>query len=97
MQTVSLVGVLCGALIASALHAQTIGGPIDVAEAQGVCGVFGVASATLDSDGAIRVVCNEDATAFAPLLGGLGPALGAGAAVVVAAAVANGNATPDTQ
>ncbi len=70
---------------------------IAIAQSQGACGPFGVATAVLDAEGALRVTCNEDATAFVPLLGGLAPVLGLGAAATVAAALAGGNATPDTQ
>ncbi|WP_296423055.1 hypothetical protein [Yoonia sp.] len=79
------------------LQAQEIVDPIAIVQASGVCAPFGVASATAAPDGTIRAVCNDDATAFVPLLGGLGPVLGAGAAVAVASAVSGGNATPDTQ
>lgn len=77
--------------------AQNANDLIAIAEAQGACGPFGVATAVLDADGALRVTCNEDATAFVPLLGGLAPVLGLGAAATVAAALAGGNATPDTR
>lgn len=97
MQTARLSMILAMSVIASVAHTQAVTDPVAIAEAQGVCGPFGVQSATIDVDGTIRAICNEDATAFAPLLGGLGPALGAGAAAAVAAAIANGNATPDTQ
>lgn len=97
MQKYLICGTVVCAAIATGVQAQPAFDPVAIAEAQGVCAPFGVASASMDADGTIRAVCNEDATAFAPLLGGLGPALGAGAAVAVAAAVANGNATPDTQ
>ncbi len=70
---------------------------IAIAQSQGACGPFGVATAVLDAEGVLRVTCNEDATAFVPLLGGLAPVLGLGAAATVAAALAGGNATPDTQ
>lgn len=94
---VAVIGTIILGVLASQVSAQSAIDPVAVAEAQGVCAPFGVASATLTPDGAIRAVCNEDATAFVPLLGGLGPALGVGAAAAVAAAVAGGNATPDTQ
>lgn len=70
---------------------------IAAAEASGACGPFGVASAAVDVEGRIRVICNEDATAFVPLLGGLAPALGLGAAATVLSALAGGNSTPDTR
>lgn len=79
------------------LSAQGVPDLVALAEAQGACVPFGVATAVLDSDGALRVTCNEDATAFVPLLGGLGPLLGLGAAATVASAIAGGNATPDTR
>ncbi len=97
MQILRLTLILTITFATSVLHAQDATDPVAIAEAQGVCGPFGVQSATVDADGTIRAVCSEDATAFAPLLGGLGPALGAGTAAVVAAAIANGNTTPDTQ
>jgi hypothetical protein len=79
------------------LSAQGAPDLVAIAEAQGACVPFGVATAVLDSEGALRVTCNEDATAFVPLIGGLGPVLGLGAAATVASAIAGGNATPDTQ
>lgn len=91
------VCMVVGVLLSTALHAQESPDLRVVAEMQGACVPFGVASARLGGDGTIRVVCNADATAFAPLLGGLGPALGAGAAAMAVAAISNGNATPDTQ
>ncbi|MBE0412425.1 hypothetical protein [Yoonia sp.] len=87
---------LLGALT-NAVLAQTVPDPVAVAEENGICAPFGVASASLAADGTVQAVCNTDATAFVPLLGALGPALTAGAAVAVAAAVSGGNATPDTQ
>lgn len=77
--------------------AQSTFDPVAVAEAQGVCAPFGVNTAVMDAQGVIRVTCNEDATAFVPLLGGLAPVLGLSAVATAAAAIAGGNATPDTQ
>lgn len=81
----------------NAVSGQTVTNPIVLAQQSGVCAPFGVATATVTADGTIRATCNEDATAFVPLLGALAPALGAGAAVAVAAALSGVNTTPDTQ
>lgn len=40
------------------------------AERSGVCGEFGVATAVLNDANQISAVCNDDAVAFLPLLGG---------------------------
>ena len=75
--------------------------PMAIATATGVCGPAGVASATALPGGQVEVVCNSDATAFVPLIGGLGPAaLGLGAAALAAAVLSGtdgGGTTPDTQ
>ncbi len=91
---VTLVFLVCAG---TSVAAQDTADLIAVAEGQGACGPFGVATAVLGADGALRVTCNDDATAFVPLLGGLAPVLGLGAAATVAAALAGGNATPDTR
>ena len=77
--------------------AQQVVDLVAVAQASGVCAPYGVASAVALADGSISATCNDDATAFVPLIGALGPALGAGAAAAVGSAVSGGNATPDTQ
>ncbi len=79
------------------VHAQDTQDPIAIAEAQGACVPFGVATARFDDAGVLFVTCEEDATAFVPLLGGLAPLLGAAGAAAIAASVAGGNSTPDTQ
>lgn len=81
----------------NAALAQSAIDPVALAEQSGVCAPFGVATATVTADGTVQAVCADDATAFVPLLGAMGPALGAGAAVAFAAALSGGNATPDTQ
>ena len=95
MQKLMLPVFIC--LSAGATNAQQALGPTALAQAQGVCVPFGVASARFDDAGVLRVICAEDATAFVPVLGGLAPLLGAGGIAVLAAAVAGGNSTPDTQ
>jgi hypothetical protein len=73
---------------------------LEVANNSGVCGELGVLDATLQADGTVAVVCNEDPTAFLPLAGGLGPLLGLGAAAAVvgiAASSDDNGATSDTQ
>ena len=97
MRMMILVSLLIYAGSVTALSAQSIPEAIAIAEAQGVCGPFGVASAIIDAEGIIQATCNEDVTGFVPLLGGLGPALGLGAIATFAAAIADGNSTPDTQ
>ena len=97
MRTAFGLGFVLVAVFPAFVSAQSLTTPIAIAEAQGTCGPFGVASAVLDSEGVIRVTCNEDATAFVPLLGGLGPVLGLGVAATVAGAIAGGNSTPDTR
>ena len=97
MRSFLLASIFLVSVGAQILSAQTVADPVALAQASGVCVPYGVASATMDADGTIRAICNEDVTAFVPLLGALGPALGAGAAVALAAVVADGNATPDTQ
>lgn len=92
-----VLGILAALTLSMPAHAQENADLIAIAEAQGACGVFGVASANRAPDGSITVVCNEDATAFAPLLGGLAPTLGIGLATALAAALAGGNSTPNTQ
>ncbi|WP_439156175.1 hypothetical protein [Yoonia sp.] len=77
--------------------AQPVADPVATAQASGVCAPFGVAAAAIAADGTIRATCNEDATAFVPLIGALAPVLGAGAGLALAAVVSAGNATPDTQ
>lgn len=89
--------VLLTCLPMGVLHAQEVPDPIVIAEAQGACTPFGVATARFDDAGVLLVTCEDDATAFVPLLGGLAPLLGAAGAAAVAAAVAGGNSTPDTQ
>ncbi|WP_341366851.1 hypothetical protein [Yoonia sp. BS5-3] len=79
------------------IAAQQLPDPVALAEAQGVCVPFGVASARFDDAGVLRVTCADDATAFVPILGGLAPLLGAGGVAAIAAAIAGGNSTPDTQ
>lgn len=78
-------------------HAQQLQDPVAIAEAQGVCVPFGVADARFDAAGVLQVTCEDDATAFVPLLGGLAPLLGAGGIAALAAAISGGNSTPDTQ
>lgn len=95
MQKRMLSFLMC--LSAGAAAAQQTLDPIAIAQAQGVCVPFGVASAQFDDAGVLRVICEEDATAFVPVLGGLAPLLGAGGIAALAAAVAAGNSTPDTQ
>ncbi|MEJ6403691.1 hypothetical protein [Yoonia sp. 2307UL14-13] len=90
---VTLCAILFGAL---PCLAQDRPDPALVAATQGVCEPFGVAAARYAPDGHIAVTCNEDATAFVPILGGVAPALGL-AAAVLAQSIAGGNATPDTR
>lgn len=97
MRSVMLGSIFLLSVWMNASLAQPLIDPLAVAQASGVCAPFGVASASLKADGTIRATCNEDATAFVPLLGALGPVLGAGTALALAAAVSGGNATPDTQ
>lgn len=92
-----LLAVVLTCLPMGVLHAQDLLDPIAIAEAQGACVPFGVATARFDDAGVLLVTCEDDATAFVPLLGGLAPLLGAAGAAAVAAAVAGGNSTPDTQ
>lgn len=82
---------------AQGVTAQSVLNPELQDIADSTCAPFGVVAAEIAPDGILRVTCNEDATAFVPLLGGLAPALGLGAAAAAAAALAGGNATPDTQ
>ncbi len=79
------------------LSAQNATSPLILAEAERVCAPFGVASVRLENDVGAVVVCNEDATAFVPLLGALGPVIGLGVAATIARAISDGNATPDTR
>lgn len=90
-------GTLALAFFAVASLAQTVDEAIEIAQSQGVCDPFGVASASVGVDGTIFAKCNEDVTAIVPLLGGLAPVLGLGATAAVASALQGGNATPDTQ
>jgi hypothetical protein len=62
-----------------------------IPEVQAACVPYGVADAAYDGQGRIVVTCNEDATAFVPVLGGFGPMLSLVASMVVA-----GNTTPHT-
>ena len=91
------LGSLIAMMFPFALPAEQPVTPVSIAEASGACGPFGVASAVLNAEGVISVTCNEDATAFVPLLGGLGPILGLGVAATVVGAIADGNSTPDTR
>ncbi|PUB12117.1 hypothetical protein DFP92_11193 [Yoonia sediminilitoris] len=92
-----LTGLAAILLMCGSASAQTLQDPIAIAEAQGACAPFGVKTAIFDDQGSIRVTCNEDATAFVPLLGGLAPLVGLGAVATVAAAISGGNATPNTR
>lgn len=83
--------IVCVAQVANAEPDDAL---VAKAQAQGACDPYGVADAVLDTQGRIVVTCYEEATAFVPLLGGLGPAFGLG---VAAAAIANGHATPHTR
>jgi len=97
MQKLVAVSMMCLPLgVAEAQNAQD---PIALAlaQAQGLCVPFGVAYAGFDAAGVLQVTCEDDATAFVPLLGGLAPLLGAGGVAAMAAAIAGGNSTPDTQ
>ncbi|MCC7321404.1 MAG: hypothetical protein IT542_10570 [Rubellimicrobium sp.] len=59
----------------------------------GVCGERQVLSAVLNTaTNQIEVTCEEDVAGFVPLIGGIGPALAAGAALLVVA-----GASSDTQ
>lgn len=63
----------------------------------GVCGEAAVRSATFnEARNIIEVTCEEEPAGFLPLLGGLGPALGLGAAALGALAVAGGSGTSGT-
>lgn len=77
--------------------AQDVQDPIAMAQAQGLCVPFGVAEARFDAAGVLQVTCEDDATAFVPLLGGFAPLIGAGGFAALAAAISGGNSTPDTQ
>ena len=69
----------------------------ELAAQSGACGNRGVASASIRSDGALVVTCNEDASAFVPLAGGLAPALGAAALAALLGAISDGSTTSDTR
>lgn len=97
MRSFLLGSIFLSSVWINAAFAQSAQGPVLIAQQSGVCMPFGVATATVAADGTIRAICNEDATAFVPLLGALAPTLGAGVAVAVAAALSGGNATPDTR
>ena len=92
-----LLAAICLTSIGSVSFGQSLVDPVAIAEAQGVCAPAPVATATLDVEGVIRATCAEDATAFVPLLGGLAPVLGLGAAATAISALSGGNSTPDTQ
>jgi hypothetical protein len=64
---------------------------IAMPQVQAACVPYGVADAAYDGQGRILVTCNEDATAFVPVLGGFGRVLSLLASMVVA-----GNTTPHT-
>ena len=82
----------CGVVFwAGAVAAETQNDLVSIPQVQAVCEPYGVAEAVYDAQGRILVTCNEDATAFVPVLGGLGPVLGLVASMVVA-----GNTTPHT-
>lgn len=67
-----------------------------IATESGICGDAGVAEAIFNAESIVEATCN-DATAFLPLAGGLGPLLGLGAGALALAATAGGSATPNTQ
>lgn len=68
------------------------------AVAANACGDLPIASALFNAAGAIEVECEDDVTGFLPLAGGIGPALGLGGAVILAALAGGGTGgTSDTQ
>ncbi|MBL4812772.1 MAG: hypothetical protein JKX69_10565 [Rhodobacteraceae bacterium] len=67
------------------------------AVSSGVCGARGVETATVTAQGVLTVVCAQDATAFLPLVGGLGQTFGLGAAALLAGSVNSAGAPSDTQ
>ena len=101
-------------LTSTSAFGQTNGGPVlpdqapggnsalafELATASGVCGDPGVETAEFVTPEEISVTCNEDATGFVPLAGGLAPLLlggAAAAAALAATAGGGGSSTPDTQ
>lgn len=73
---------------------------LDRAEASGVCGVNGVASATLNDDNVVVAQCNTDGATVSLFSGGLVASLAGGgpaAAAVALAATTTGASTSDTQ
>ena len=82
----------CGIVFfAGAVAADPQNDLISMPQVQAICEPYGVADAVYDAQGRIVVTCHEDATAFVPILGGLGPVLSLLASMVVA-----GNTTPHT-
>lgn len=86
--------VLAAAVAAPAL-ALTKEDAIRIATEKGVCDPLVVTDASLVEGGKIKATCGE-ATGFVPLLGGLAPALGIGAAGVAAVAAAGGSSGTTT-
>ncbi|MDO6588951.1 MULTISPECIES: hypothetical protein [Rhodobacterales] len=91
MRILFVLGACCVTFFAGAGIADTRDDLIAIPQVQAACTPYGVANAAYDGQGRIVVTCNEDATAFVPALGGLGPVLSLVASMVVA-----GNTTPHT-
>ncbi|SFR44649.1 hypothetical protein SAMN04488005_2055 [Yoonia tamlensis] len=82
----------CGVIfLAGAALADAKSDLIAIPQVQAACVPYGVADAVYDAQGRIVVTCHEDATAFVPVLGGIGPLLGFVGSLVVA-----GQSTPHT-
>ena len=78
-----------------AAMAQTID-PLQVAIESGVCGDLGVLSASFTDTNTITAICNEDAEAFLPLVGGLAPVAAALGGIIIVAAAGGGDGPSST-